>query len=427
VAKLIVNPSSASRREIPLPRTVLSIGRDPGNDVVLPDAMVSRRHAVVEFRGSQYYIRDCNSSNGSLVNGDRVSERNLRDGDLVAIGTARILFRDELNFEDSSGKIVQHPSSPRLSCAHCGADYRKGDLYCRQCGAGIAPPPPAKAVCATCGTAVPLPAKFCSGCGQNLPEEVQGALAASSGAAAAVAPAPPPAEAAAHAEAEAPAADAAPAVAAPPEAVAPPEARPELGLALEALKSAVPQSHNMPAPPAPRPLAAPIAPASFRAVPVPKPVVRAAGPRGVSESASAGARLAAGLADMAIVGFGQFLLIGPVAWYWWGRELPRDPAQVPYLPILLSLAVVPVSLLAAAAYFVHGWGAAGATPGKRLLGLAVETEKGGYPIGVPCAATRFFGYCLSGLLFGFGFLMIFFVGEGLHDRIAHTRVVRRDD
>jgi RNA polymerase primary sigma factor len=45
---------------------------------------VSRRHAVVEFRGSQYFIRDCNSSNGSLVNGDRVSERSLRDGDLVA-------------------------------------------------------------------------------------------------------------------------------------------------------------------------------------------------------------------------------------------------------------------------------------------------------------------------------------------------------
>ncbi len=422
MAKLIVNPSSTSRREIPLPRSVLSIGRDPGNDVVLPDAMVSRRHAVVEFRGSQYYIRDCNSSNGSLVNGDRVSERNLRDGDLVAIGTARILFRDELNFEDASGKIVQHPSSPRLSCAHCGADYRKGDLYCRQCGAGIAPPPPAKAVCATCGTAVPLPAKFCSGCGQNLPEEVQGSLAASSGSAAAVAPAQPPAEAPARAEAESPPAEAAPVAAAQPEAVAPPEALPELGLALESLKTTVPQSPSSPAPPAPRPPAAPVAPAPFR--PAPKPVVRA--PRGVS-TASAGARLAAGLADMAIVWFGQSLLIGPVAWYWWGHELPRDPSQVPYLPILLSLAVVPVSLLAAAAYFVHGWGVAGATPGKRLLGLAVETEKGGYPIGVPCAATRFFGYCLSGLLFGFGFLMIFFVGEGLHDRIAHTRVVRRDD
>ena len=134
MAKLIVNPTSSSRREIALPRTLLSIGRDPSNDVVLPDAMVSRRHAVIEYRGSQYYIRDCNSSNGSLVNGDRVSERSLRDGDLVAIGTARLLFRDELELEDPAAKVVQHPSAPRLQCPPCQADYRKGDLFCRQCG-----------------------------------------------------------------------------------------------------------------------------------------------------------------------------------------------------------------------------------------------------------------------------------------------------
>src|SRR5215470_19474649 len=107
MAKLIVNPTSPSRREVALSRTIVSIGRDPSNDVVLPDAMVSRRHAVIEYRGSQYFLRDCNSSNGSLVNGDRVSERNLRDGDLVAIGSARILFKEEV--QEGGAKIVPHP------------------------------------------------------------------------------------------------------------------------------------------------------------------------------------------------------------------------------------------------------------------------------------------------------------------------------
>ena len=73
MAKLILNPTSSSRREIALARTLLSIGRDPSNDLVLPDALVSRRHAVIECRANQYVIRDCNSSNGSLVNGDRVT------------------------------------------------------------------------------------------------------------------------------------------------------------------------------------------------------------------------------------------------------------------------------------------------------------------------------------------------------------------
>ena len=109
MAKIIINPTSSSRREIALARTIVSIGRDPSNDVVLPDAMVSRRHAVIEYRGSQYFLRDCNSSNGSLVNGDRVSERNLRDGDLVAIGTARLLFREEM--EDAGASFSTWPQA----------------------------------------------------------------------------------------------------------------------------------------------------------------------------------------------------------------------------------------------------------------------------------------------------------------------------
>ncbi len=172
--KLIVNPTSSARKEIPLPRTLLSIGRDPSNDLVLPDAMVSRRHAVIEYRGNQYYLRDCNSSNGSVVNGDRVSERSLRDGDLLAIGTARLLFRDDLQIEDPGAKVVQHPSVPHLQCPSCQAGYRKGDLFCRECGVQLAQPSgPPKAVCASCGTAVPLPARFCNACGTPLSTDGQ--------------------------------------------------------------------------------------------------------------------------------------------------------------------------------------------------------------------------------------------------------------
>src|SRR5262249_12848139 len=172
MAKLIINPTSSSRREIALARSIVSIGRDPSNDVILPDAMVSRRHAVIEYRGSQYFLRDCNSSNGSVVNGDRVSERGLRDGDLVAIGTARLLFREELALEEPGAKGVPHPSVPRPRCPWGQSDYRRGALSCRECGVQLERPSgPPKAVCPSCGTAVTLPAKFCNACGTRLPEE----------------------------------------------------------------------------------------------------------------------------------------------------------------------------------------------------------------------------------------------------------------
>ena len=175
MAKLIVNPTSSNRREIPLARTtILTIGRDPSNDLVLPDSMVSRRHAVIEHRAGQFFLRDSSSANGSVVNGDRVSERGLRDGDLVAIGSMRLLFREEPVEAGGGGKVVPHPSAAPFVCPSCNGEYRRGDLFCRECGAQVAQPSgPPKAVCASCGTAVPLPARFCNACGATLADDGQ--------------------------------------------------------------------------------------------------------------------------------------------------------------------------------------------------------------------------------------------------------------
>jgi uncharacterized RDD family membrane protein YckC len=463
VAKLIVNPSSSQRREISLPRTVLSIGRDPSNDLVLPDAMVSRRHAVVEWRGSQFYIRDCNSSNGSLVNGDRVSEKGLRDGDLVAIGTARLLFRDEV--EDVSGKVVQHPSSRHVLCPSCNAEYRKGDLFCRQCGASLAPAQPSKVVCTACGTAVLLPARFCNACGTRLPVQggspspspkPSGAAGAASAApalssatqpdaGAEVAPEREPRHAtptpapARDPEPEEPQSSAVPRPAsAPSPATIPPggeppapdgesgpvsSAPPTPARRLDGLPRLAPAVDGSAAPPLPQPT-----PARPAARPTPREVRRAvASPRPAGRpSAPAGLRLLAALVDALVVSAAQAALLAPVAQYWWSRELPAAPSEVGAWPLALTVGAVPIALLLGAAYFVWGWGVAGATPGKRLLSLRVEGHDGRFPIGPGRAFLRLIGYGASTLLLGLGFLLIPLVGEGLHDKIAGTRVVRRE-
>jgi uncharacterized RDD family membrane protein YckC len=134
----------------------------------------------------------------------------------------------------------------------------------------------------------------------------------------------------------------------------------------------------------------------------------------------------AALLDHAIVGIVQGVVLAPVLWYWWSRPLPAAPTQVPFAPIAVSLALVPVALVLGAVYFVYGWGVRGATPGKRLLGIAVEGRDGAFPIGASRATARLLGYLLSGALLGIGHLMILFGGLGLHDRVAGTRVVRRE-
>ncbi len=76
---------------LPLTADLMHIGRSPAADIVLDDASVSRRHALVARRGERTVILDDRSLNGVHVNGERVSEAELRDGDTVAVG--RVLLR----------------------------------------------------------------------------------------------------------------------------------------------------------------------------------------------------------------------------------------------------------------------------------------------------------------------------------------------
>jgi uncharacterized RDD family membrane protein YckC len=398
VAKLIVNPTSSNRREIPLARTtILTIGRDPSNDLVLPDAMVSRRHAVIEHRGSQFFLRDSSSANGSVVNGDRVSERGLRDGDLVAIGSMRLLFREEPVEAGGGGKVVPHPSATPLVCPSCRGEYRRGDLFCRECGAQVAQPSgPPKTVCASCGTAVPLPARFCNACGATLVEDAQQVedLAAAK---------------------ETGRRDTQPVPIPPPADLTPPRAQGSMAMAPE------PQAPPQVQPPEPRRQPLPAARVERPSLPE-----RRAEPatRQASEPAEFGSRLAAFVVDAVFVLSGQAVMLAPVGWYWWAREAPRTPADVSFLPVFASATLVPLALLLGALYHVYFWSVKGATPGKELLDLRVETDGGVSPIPLGCAAARAFGYLLSAASLGIGFLMVAFGGSGLHDRIAGTRVVK---
>ncbi len=76
-------------------RTRLTIGREPGNDVALGwDGRVSRLHAELERRGESWILEDDGiSTNGTLVNGDRVRSRRLRHGDVLRVGRTPIVYR----------------------------------------------------------------------------------------------------------------------------------------------------------------------------------------------------------------------------------------------------------------------------------------------------------------------------------------------
>ena len=86
------------------------VGRDATNDCVLPDAQVSRFHAVFNASSSGVVLSDLASLNGTFLNGRRLSiPENLSNSDIVAIGdtTFRVHFLSGVSSSESSALRTQ--------------------------------------------------------------------------------------------------------------------------------------------------------------------------------------------------------------------------------------------------------------------------------------------------------------------------------
>jgi ABC transport system ATP-binding/permease protein len=94
-----VRRDPASRIRIPI--QVTRIGRRPDNDIVIVDPDVSEQHAELRRApASRCSIIDVGSLNGTYVNGTRVSQQELNEGDIIAIGRA--------TFRLAGGKLIEH-------------------------------------------------------------------------------------------------------------------------------------------------------------------------------------------------------------------------------------------------------------------------------------------------------------------------------
>jgi len=85
------------------------VGRAPGNEIPLPYPSVSNRHCIFILSGPDVVLRDLNSSNGTYVNSEAISEVILRPGDLIQMGSVQIKFEPG----NQAPKVARPGEDPR--------------------------------------------------------------------------------------------------------------------------------------------------------------------------------------------------------------------------------------------------------------------------------------------------------------------------
>jgi pSer/pThr/pTyr-binding forkhead associated (FHA) protein len=92
MAKLVIQQSDGVTREVLLNRDRITIGRRPDHDICLPFPAVSADHAEIVTVVADSFLHDLGSTNGTLVNEERVSKHFLKDHDTIDIGRQRLVY-----------------------------------------------------------------------------------------------------------------------------------------------------------------------------------------------------------------------------------------------------------------------------------------------------------------------------------------------
>jgi hypothetical protein len=110
-----------------LPMEELSLGRDATNGLPISDPSVSRRHCLIYREGTGFKVRDLDSRNGTLVNGEVVKDHWLHHLDEIAVGDSvfRFLIEDDAEQSSGSSRIVEFEDG---KTTHSTAEIRPQDV-----------------------------------------------------------------------------------------------------------------------------------------------------------------------------------------------------------------------------------------------------------------------------------------------------------
>jgi hypothetical protein len=106
--KMIVSIDGVVIKEVQLTKDRTTLGRRPYNDIVIDNLAVSGEHAVIQMNGTEVFLEDLNSTNGTYINGKAAKKQLLQNNDTIEIGKYQIRYQG-----DQAGASFDKAQGPR--------------------------------------------------------------------------------------------------------------------------------------------------------------------------------------------------------------------------------------------------------------------------------------------------------------------------
>ncbi len=115
MGKLVVSLDGVVIKEVQITKDKTTLGRRPYNDMVIDNLAVSGEHAVLQMVGSDVFIEDLNSTNGTYINGKPIKKQLLANNDTIEIGKYKIKYLTDEGTDYEKTMILRPgavPSAP---------------------------------------------------------------------------------------------------------------------------------------------------------------------------------------------------------------------------------------------------------------------------------------------------------------------------
>src|SRR5271155_3766058 len=118
--RLVAQSPEFSGKTFDLAGKEITVGRVADNKIQIEHASVSGHHAVFTLDQLDYVVKDLESTNGTRINGERITQQKLRRNDILRLGNIEMLYDSE---HQPPGQPMPSPS-PRVNLAECASSGR---------------------------------------------------------------------------------------------------------------------------------------------------------------------------------------------------------------------------------------------------------------------------------------------------------------